>query len=437
MIRMSESMDSKLEKNTSVLYYFETLEKMLSQEQHRKTLEEIVNSNFDECYSTLEVCLSVKAQGVIEGITLPFCLILLGNPSSYKTTMLNIVEALPNCYRSDSFTAKSFVSHSTNVKRKDLDKIDLLPKIKHKTLITPEMATIFSAKDEHLIEIFGMLTRILDGKGFQNDSGTHGHRGYEGDYYFTWLGASVEIPHKVWKVLGNLGSKMYFFRIRQDACSEEDKHLQIMNSLKNRLYDIRLHEAKEQAAKFWQCLLQLVDQDKNKIIWNFLKDDPKTKDKIVIMAQLLSKQRSTIPTWHTSQSSGSNYNFEHPIIENPDRAAHSLYNLARGHAVLYGRNFVTMDDFGVVIKVVLSSTSIERSELMRLLINNNGILNTNQLVEQGKVSRDTALKIMQQFTLIGLVNKTEESETTKPVVTIKLKPYFDWLLSDEFKQLYK
>ena len=39
----------------------------------------------------------------------------------------------------------------------------------------------------------------------------HGHRKY-GDTMFVWLGAAVEIPFRVWKLLGTLGHKIYFIR---------------------------------------------------------------------------------------------------------------------------------------------------------------------------------------------------------------------------------
>jgi hypothetical protein len=31
-------------------------------------------------------------------------------------------------------------------------------------------------------------------------------RGYEGDYMFSWIGATTPIPHKVWEQFGNLGA---------------------------------------------------------------------------------------------------------------------------------------------------------------------------------------------------------------------------------------
>ena len=414
---------------------FDTDSAKIELDDARKKLENIVNKNFDEKYLTLEICLSVKAQSLID-LTLPFCLILIGKPSSYKTTILQIVGSLPDCYRSDSFTAKSFVSHATNVPRTELASIDLLPKIQYKTLITPELAPLFSTRDEHLLETIGILTRILDGRGYQTDSGVHGQRGYTGDYYFTWIGALVEIQHKVWKILGNLGPKMYFLRIPSKKISPNDEQNILVNSLKNNCYNEKLTEASTQMNIFWEKLLDLHTKEE-KIVWNIEKDDYETVEIIAKLSQILARLRAAVSTSNTKDSGGSNYNFERPIIEYPERATHSLYNLARGHAVLYGRNYVTRDELLGVFAVVLSSASIERIELFKMLIENNGSINTNELMVKCKVSRDTALKNMQLLLLLELVEKEETVVTTHPLLTIKLKEEFRWLLSDESMSMYQ
>ena len=138
-------------------------------------LEQIVERYFPGKYKSLEVCLSVKAIELIEGITLPFCLILIANPGSAKSTILYILESLGNCYKTKNFTAKAFVSHMANTGEEELRKIDLLPKIKNKTLITSELAPLFGGRDDNLKETLGILTSILDGKGYSSESGAKGH----------------------------------------------------------------------------------------------------------------------------------------------------------------------------------------------------------------------------------------------------------------------
>jgi hypothetical protein len=57
------------------------------------------------------------------------------------------------------------------------EQIDLLLKIKNMCFLTPELAPTFAAKDDDLLQILGIMTRILDGNGYESDSGAQGHRG--------------------------------------------------------------------------------------------------------------------------------------------------------------------------------------------------------------------------------------------------------------------
>ena len=91
-----------------------------------------------------------------------------------------------------------------------LAKIDLLPRLRHKVLLTPELSTIFRGKPDELAVAFARITRVLDGQGLKTDSGTHGQRGYDGDYLFAWLGATTPFDSVVWRVMAQLGSRMFF-----------------------------------------------------------------------------------------------------------------------------------------------------------------------------------------------------------------------------------
>lgn len=404
-----------------------------------KLLKDAIEINFRGRSFVLEACLSVKAQLKIKNLTQPFALILMGNPSTKKSTILEVVNSLLGCYKSDKFTPKSFVSHSANVKKEELGKIDLLPRIRHKTLICPELAPLFSGNEENLIEIFGLLTRVLDGRGLELDSGVHGKRGYSGDYHFMMLGAVVDIPRKVWKVLGNLGPRLYFLRIPDDSLEQKNRISEIKSSFKSKPYNIRLEECQESCKEFWKYVENnpMQDEDK-KIHWDSQRDDPEVHERIIEVAMLLAKLRAVIPTWHTSDSdsSGLNYNFEMPIEEDPERASNALYNLARGYALLFGRNFITKDDLNVVIPIALSSAERERVALFKLLIENKGKIDSKNFEEKSGVSKNTALKQMKQLDKLGLVDLVFDEAETKPRVNIQLKNTFDWFISDEFREYW-
>lgn len=398
-----------------------------------KKLEEIFNQNFDCKFRILKACLAVKAQMLIEGITLPFFLILVGKASGSKTTILGMVEVLPDCIKTYNFTSKSFVSHMANATKEEISKIDFLPKIKHKTLITPELGTMFSEREDKLASNLGILASILDGKGYISESGARGSRGYEGDYYFTWIGAIPSVSDHLLRTIGNLGPKIYFLDIDGDELTDEQEEEKIEGSITGKIHLQRLAEAQQQMKVYWEVLDQFPEKVNGKIPWNSEKDDPLTRKRIIASAILLSKLRVSI----TYKKTFEGIQMEVANREFPSRAATSLLNLAKGNAVLEGRNFVTESDLRVVLDVALSSAFKLRTKALKALLENNGELNTQQVMDNLKVSRQTALNIMKELVVVEIAEYTVKAGTTKPSIGIQIRGYFKWMLLEQYKKYWK
>ena len=69
----------------------------------------------------------------------------------------------------------------------------------------------------------------------------------------------------------------------------------------------------------------------------------------------------------------------------------------------YGRNYITMEDISLVLKVVLSTGSIERVLILDLLIANKGTLTTSQITTAMRISNNTAKETMTEFKGLELV----------------------------------
>lgn len=421
--------ERKLRKTLSVLQTVKT-EYQLTLENKLNLLKEVVEKNFPNKSFALECALSVRAQLEIKGLTQPFSLFLIAPPSSMKTTVLEIVKATEKYHNSDKFTPRSFVSHAANTTHEKLKQVDLLPKIRHKVLITPELSSLFSGDKYEVEANFRMLTRILDGKGFSSDSGVHGTRGYEGDYSFMWLGAIVKIEKKIWNLFGNLGPRIFFLRLPVEKLSPKEKIKQLVKELGDNPYNEKLEECRCAMSSFWEIVENQTKQFDGKIVWNKNQDSEYAKYIIAEMAVLLSKLRGTIPTENTESTGGSNYSFGEPIIEDPRRINSAFYGLARGHAVICGRNYITEEDLKVVVSIGMSSAHERRIELFREILKDEGMMSR----QNGK-SRPTTLKEMQEFKLLEIVDEVELKGTTKPFKAISLKEEFSWFLSDEFREL--
>ncbi|WP_148686285.1 hypothetical protein [Candidatus Nitrosocosmicus hydrocola] len=415
----------------------------ISQEEWQKTLQEKYQilreatfKNFPDVWQAIEFALSVKNVIHIKGNTLPFIGIILGAPSSSKTLALEMLRKLTVTFYTDNFTAKSFVSHNTSVSQEQLAKIDMLPKIKDKLFITPELAPLFNGKDEDLLLILGIVTRIADGQGFESDSGAYGHRGYNGDIMFAWIGAAVDIPRKVYKHLSTLGPKLYFMRMQTKKKTEND----YLNELKYGNFN----DSKKQVEDALLDYLKWFDYcPTGEFALNIFKvktepseDDDYSLKAIIKLGELLARLRGFAQTWETHGTQGSDYAYSKPIIENPSRAITNLRNLAVGHALSKGRPSITSDDIPLIIRTVLSTAPVERVMIFDLLLNKNGKLSTTQIETDLNVSRPTALRTMTELKVLGLVMMEMENENQyNSSQLIILKAEFKWFLSDEFNRL--
>jgi hypothetical protein len=166
------------------------------------------------------------------------------------------------------------------------------------------------------------------------------------------------------------------------------------------------------------------------------KDEELAHRYIIRLGKLLAPLRAIVPTWETKDTQGSEYAYAMAIIEEPSRAITQLRNLARGHALSKGRNYIKVEDIPMLIQVVLSTCSIERETIFEILIENKGFLKTSQIVDSLNITKPTALRTMTELKATGLVNMHDvnpgEYNSEKEIC---LKPEFEWFLSDKFAGL--
>jgi hypothetical protein len=402
-----------------------------------KNLFKTVNKLIPEIWTPLEFALSVKTILNIKNCTLPFAGIILGAPSSLKSQVIELFNKWKNSYYTDGFTPKALVSHYAGIKEEELKKIDMLPQITNKLFLVSELSGMFSKKEDETNEIIGILTRVLDGRGLMTNTGACGQRGYNEDMMFTWLGAGVDIPYRVHKLMGTRGAKLHFFRIPRTKKSEEQQ----IDSMDNDDFNIKLAEIRASLLDYlkWfdDCpISELVSEENDliKIQWNNDKTDRYTKRVLVRLGNLLAHLRAVVNTWDTYGSQGLEYNYSTATIEQPDRAITQLRNLSRGHALMQGRNWIIIEDLPIAIKVVLSTASLDRVNIFDLLIAHKGKLTTKIITESLNVTPPTARRIMAELKAVELVVIKEPNTETEEKEII-LKKEFDWFLTDEFQEL--
>lgn len=423
--------------------------------EKRKKFNDKLEKYFPDMKLLTDFELAIKTILNIDDINLPFMGVVFGAPSSMKTKLLKLLRMLPYSYPTDKFTARSFVSHSANMPKDKLSQVDMLPQIKDKILLTPELSALFTGKDDDIKEEFGIITRLLDGDGLETNSGVHGKRGYTGPHMFAWLGAAVDIPHNVYKFLSTIGFKIYFLRLPKIETNEDEliQHIESENTFNQKIEEID-KLLMDYLAWFEICPISVGQDNKCRIEWKKENDDKDSIRIIARLALLLAHIRGSIYVYRTSEHEelipvsnnnnpatnnnnniGEAYSHGVPIIEKPHRAMQQLYNLARGNALSYGRNYITREDLSLVIKVVLSTGSIERVLVLDLLIANKGRLTTSIITQSMNISNNAAKRTMTEFKGLELVTMDRLTDSSNSEHRISLKYKFKWFLEDEFAKL--
>jgi hypothetical protein len=335
-----------------------------------------VEIEFPGLSGALDAALSVWAELLITNTSLPAALFFVGRPAGHKTNAINIMRILTESIYLDELSPASFISHHNDDPSK-LDKIDLLPQLCEKLLLTPEMNTFWNLPKDKLPPVIATITRILDGQGFKRHSGIHGMRGFEGKCRFIWLGGTTPIPKRVWENLGKLGSRLYFYPLDSEPLDDDALVASVQS---DKSHDDKITECKELVRNFTTEVRNWIPRD---FKWNAKADDPTLLKKIARYAELIAKMRGHVELRYDEYG---NYEIDSPLIENHGRAFQWLYNLAKGHALIHARTQISNEDVQFLQQVAASSAPYDRVKMVKCL-NQKGWMLIDDLEKELKISQ--------------------------------------------------
>ncbi len=390
----------------------------------------IIAEHYPIAVTAAESSLSIATQLLINDIFHPFPLILIGPPSSGKTTVLNFFSELDGvAYTTDGFTSSSLLSMHMATKKSDLGKHDLLPRMRRKLVVVRDMSVVFSKRDEDLRDLIGKLTRVFDGEGLTLDSGPHGERGYIGDYSFMMLAASTPIRPRVWRMMGSLGSRFFFLQF-PTRFKDDTELAEQLASIPSKEKEFRCREATNEVVR------TLWEKYPAGINWIRHADPAECRNFISQCGRLLSRLRSEPGTLQHAHSRTIEEHVE-PNIEQPDRVINLLYNFARGHALACGRTQLTEEDLPLVLKITLDSTPPTRMALIHALITNKGNLTTDHAQAILGKANQLAGREMEILRILGVCKSiNSHAGVGRPNNTIEFTEGFTWLLSEKFINIY-
>jgi len=383
----------------------------------------VVRKHYPTLESSVRIMLAVFGSMAFKDRTKPLSLIF-ETPSGYgKTTVLQMAFPLKGSelkkvvYRSDKFTPKAFVSHAANVTRDDLKKtVDLLPKIEGKVLVTKELAPLFRGEKNQLLDTFSILIPILDGKGFTSDSGVHGQRGYDRPIVFNWLGATTPLPKQTHKLMSQLGTRLLFWEVPVKHPTSAELLAYAQGSGASGA------EGECQTAVNDFLSAFFTTHHPASVPYDLIRISRSSAQELARAATLIATCRAEI----THEREGGWKPVGAGTPEGPWKVVDYLRDLARGHALLCGRERLAGEDTALALQVAVSSIPIHLRPLVKEL-RQHGRVSSTRAEKLCGASRPTARNYLQELSLLGIGRRTKGSPKSNVPDAVNLSPKFGWL----------
>jgi hypothetical protein len=381
-------------------------------------VRETVIEEFDkQTWEVTEASLSVHASLLIEGLQSCTGLVIVGETSAGKSTIIRFFgDGLDDLVeRSDDATPASFVSAEPSKEEEELEKLDLLPRIQHKLMTCKDMSSWFAGDQASIQKWMSVVANVMDGDGYVRDTGSHGQRGYTGDYRFGFLGATTPLPRRAWEVMGHTGNRLVFH--------EKTKTTDMSQAVSDVFDDDEYGRKVDRCQEAVQSLLNDLWSEHGgygSIEWDSSLSD-ELHQVFEYLTMLVVHARAPVEDGTTKK-------------EGPHRIATTLRDIARGHALLCGRKQVEIEDAQVCARIALSTMPKERRPVVRAVLNpkNDGTLSTSDLTEQTPYTEPTVLKRMQLLETLEIADCKEVDDRGTKVV--ERRDGFEWPDSLDFPE---
>jgi hypothetical protein len=402
-----------------------------------RKVEAAMARHFPELLAPLKLLLALIAVRFLADVRRPILLFFVGPPGSGKTLVLDLVAPLGTkddplaahdpladlVYRCDKLTPKSFVSHRADLSEQQLaKKVDLLPRIADRTMVTKEMAPFFHGDPAALMESFSLLALLADGSGLVTDSGAHGRRGYGRGVRFQWTGATTPLKRGALKIMQTIGARALFaavvrrhktdrevaWDLEQRRSTSVDPRDTCRTAVQNFLLQLRsAYDAPAAGSDGAEAAGPSVPLRRADVVFPY-----RALRQVARWAQALARLRSSTQTDEADR-------------EHVERVADLLETLATAHAVIHGRTVVTDADLAQVAHVACSSGSGHCGQVLYALVASGGEATSTALREATQLSTPTVLTCMGDLADLGFVTLTEGHGPHPARIT----------LSDEFARL--
>jgi hypothetical protein len=336
----------------------------------------------------------------------PVWLLVVGVPSSGKTTLLEPLVGRSEIYPMSSLTAKTFAS-GLGDERDDKD-CSLLKRLKlNQILVVKDFGSIQSLRPDQKKEVLAQLREIYDGR-YKKDFGTGKQVAWEGKLGI--IGAVTREIDRDHSLLAALGERFLYFRPkRPDDYETAEQAVRMVGSE---------DDARGELAEVFATVL---DERPDPT----LVECPDEAEEAIIQAAIAAGR------WRTPVSRDRQHNLYYlPEPESPARLAKQLVQVAKAVAALYGRRAVGPNEISLVRRLAHDSIPSLRTDILKCL-GNGGWAATSEIETRTGIPRRTLLEKLDDLVLVRVMQADkDDKESVWRVVPEWTRPLMWWLPSD-------
>jgi len=348
----------------------------------------------------------------------PIWLMIVGNPSSNKTTLVDLLKSAPDTYRLDTMTANPFSSGQ----RAKENPQDLLPLLDEKCFIMKEYATVFGRSDEMVKQLISDLVAIYDGE-YAKHSPTRGTVRYKA--IFSHIGCVTPMGlNSRQKYMNSVGARFLFLRIPELNDSERDEGLDslIVNSTK---------ESKNDACEIVRIFCeQLKEKARKKVEIKFSKE---VKKRLKNLANLIARARGIVVTERVSfqnetGNTVSHYETVDIQVEEPFRAMKQLMLLAKSLTMVNEKAICGEEELEILHKIAFSSMPVRRADILKVF-NFGESFSAKLASDKLKKNQKTVKRIFDELVALRILDSHKKENELARIYTLK-KEFSNFRIND-------
>lgn len=315
----------------------------------------------------------------------PIWLMVVGNPSSNKTTIVDLLKEDPDVFRVDSLTSNPFSSG-----QKDADNPkDLLPLLDGKCFVVKEYATVLSRSEEMVKKLIGDLVAIYDGEFIKHSPtrGTVKHRAV-----FSHIGCVTPMAlQSRQRYMSAVGARFLFLRL--PALSEEERS-ESLNEIWN-------HDSKRSKADVALLICRFCKQLKEEVKRGIDVDFPdSSKQFLNQLSKLVARARGIVIRDESENSSREPIDIQ---IEEPFRALKQLMKFAKCLALVAGNSVVGDPELEIVKHIALSSMDLRRADILAVFEQQYSVT-VNMVSEMLRKNDRTVRRHLSELVSLGILH---------------------------------